>query len=69
MCKENDRLIYMAKAHLEMHIISDKSHLNDNAKIQEKEDNKMIFFVWGNPIFCVMYSYKLIDRFSYTFAG
>jgi hypothetical protein len=64
MSKKNERLIYMAEAH----IISEGSRLDDNVKYQEKEDDKVVFCVWRNLIFRVIFSYKLIVPFFYTWA-
>jgi hypothetical protein len=41
--KKNERLIYMAEAH----IISDRNYFDGNAKFQEKEDDKVVFLLGG----------------------
>jgi hypothetical protein len=65
MCKKNERLIYMAEAL----IISGGNYFDGNVEFQEKEDDKVVLFVWRNLIFRVIFSCKLIVRFSCSFAG
>jgi hypothetical protein len=48
--KQNERLIYMAEAH----IISGGNYFDSNMKSQEKEDNKMFSLLGGIP-FSVLY--------------
>jgi hypothetical protein len=50
MYKKNERLIYMAEAH----IIPGKNYFDGNVKIQEKEENKM-FYLLGRIPFSILY--------------
>jgi hypothetical protein len=62
MSKKYERLNYMTEAH----VISDGNYFDGNVKFQEKEGDKVLFVVWRNLIFCVIFMYKKIVRFFYT---
>jgi hypothetical protein len=65
MCKENERLNYMAEAH----IISGGNYFDDSVEFQEKEDDKVVFCVWRDIICRVIFSCKLNVRFSCSFSN